>query len=114
MPSKASRPWILILVSRGWERKTSRLFMRPCGLADGVCCSCALQENLVQMAARAIADEETSLAAPPLPHPARQSDVRGPPLPLTGSIAGNGTRAMRAIISGVGAPRHKSALWPGG
>jgi len=43
-------------------------------------------------------------------HPTRQSDVRGPPAPLTGSVAGNGTRAMRAIISGVGALRHKSAV----
>ena len=32
-------------------------------------------------------------------HPARQSDVNGPSAPRTGSVAGNGTRAMRAIIS---------------
>ena len=70
------------------------------------CCSCVLPENLVQMRARAIADRTQSSR---LRYPARQSDVRGPPSPLTGSTAGNGTRAMRAIISGVGAARHKSA-----
>src|SRR5437660_5086339 len=52
MPSKASRPWILILVSRGWERKTSRLFMRPWG-GKRLLAAVRPAENLVQMRARA-------------------------------------------------------------
>src|SRR5262245_58341206 len=49
-----------------------------------------------------------------LAHATRQWRMSGPPLPLTGSVAGSGTWAMAASAVGGGADRNKSATWPGG